>query len=202
MKSKMRTEEDSLGKLSVPEEAYYGIQTLRATQNFPISGLKSHPAMVDAVVLIKKAAALANSELGRLKKKNAEAIIKACDEILSGKIRDHFIVDVFQMGAGTSFHMNCNEVLANRSEEILGGKRGEYKLIHPNDHVNMGQSTNDVYPTGNAAGSSLSFKRTPLRKSKGDRRVFLFKIKRVQFCAEVRKDSPSGCSTYHVRARV
>jgi aspartate ammonia-lyase len=147
MREKKRMEVDSLGKLPVPEEAYYGIQTLRAFQNFPISGLKASPELVEAVVQIKKAAARVNSELGRLEKDEAQAIIKACDEILAGKLRDQFIVDVFQMGAGTSFHMNCNEVVANRAEEMMGGKKGEYKLIHPIDQVNMGQSTNDVYPT-------------------------------------------------------
>lgn len=147
MRIKRRLEKDSLGVFYVPEKAYYGIQTLRASKNFPISGLKAHPAVVDAIVFIKKSAALANYELGGLDKKRADAIIKACDEILRGKFRDQFIVDVFQMGAGTSFHMNCNEVLANRAEEIMGGKKGEYRLVHPNDHVNLGQSTNDVYPT-------------------------------------------------------
>ncbi|MFC2169291.1 aspartate ammonia-lyase [Acidobacteriota bacterium] len=147
MATKGRLEKDSLGELYVPEKAYYGIQTTRASENFPISGLKAHPALVDAIILVKKAAALTNYELGGLDKKRADAIIKACDEILGGKLRDQFIVDVFQMGAGTSFHMNCNEILANRAEEIMGGKKGEYRLVHPNDHVNMRQSTNDVYPT-------------------------------------------------------
>jgi len=147
MNEKTRMEKDSLGELPVPKEAYYGIQTQRAFQNFPISGLKTPPVLIDGVIQVKKAAALVNSGLGRLEKDKAEAIIKACDEILSGKLKDQFIVDVFQMGAGTSFHMNCNEVIANRAEEILGGKKGEYQLIHPNDNVNMGQSTNDVYPT-------------------------------------------------------
>lgn len=147
MAKKMRLEKDTLESLYVPEKAYYGIQTLRASQNFPISGLKAHPALVDAIVFIKKSAALSNCELGGLNKRKTDAIMKACDEILKGKFRDQFIVDVFQMGAGTSFHMNVNEVLANRAEEIMGGEKGRYRLVHPNDHVNMGQSTNDVYPT-------------------------------------------------------
>lgn len=147
MAIKRRLEKDSLGALHVPENAYYGVQTLRASQNFPISGLKAHPALVDAIIFIKKSAALTNYELGGLDKKRADAIIKACDEILRGKLRDQFIVDVFQMGAGTSFHMNCNEVIANRADEIMGGEKREYCHVHPNDHVNMGQSTNDVYPT-------------------------------------------------------
>jgi aspartate ammonia-lyase len=147
MAIKRRLEKDSLGTLYVPEKSYYGIQTLRASQNFPISGLKAHPTMVDAIIYIKKSAVLANYQLGGLDKKRADAIRKACDEILRGKLRDQFIVDVFQMGAGTSFHMNINEVLANRAEELMGGKKGEYRRVHPHDHVNMGQSTNDVYPT-------------------------------------------------------
>jgi aspartate ammonia-lyase len=143
----MRKEKDSLGEMPVPKEAYYGIQTVRASENFPISGLTGHSLLVESIVFIKKAAALTNHELGRLEEQKKNAIVKACDEILEGKLRDQFIVDVFQMGAGTSFHMNCNEVIANRAEEILGGQKGSYHLIHPNDHVNMGQSTNDVFPT-------------------------------------------------------
>jgi aspartate ammonia-lyase len=132
-----RTERDSLGEKKVPDDAYYGIHTVRAVENFPISGLKSHDLFIDSYVYIKKAAAIAN--------KQDKAIVKACDEILSGKFRE-FPVDVFQMGAGTSIHMNINEVIANRATEILGGKKGEYK-IHPNDDVNYGQSTNDTFPT-------------------------------------------------------
>lgn len=145
--SKIRKEKDSLGELPVLAEAYYGVQTVRASQNFPISGLKNHEAMVDGVMCIKKACALTNADLNRLDDDKARAIVQACDEVLAGQFRDQFIVDVFQMGAGTSFHMNCNEVIANRAEEILGGNKGQYRLIHPNDHVNMSQSTNDVFPT-------------------------------------------------------
>jgi aspartate ammonia-lyase len=146
-RKRTRQERDFLGKVRVPAGAYYGVQTVRAAQNFPISGLRAHPEMVRAMARIKKAAALANAELGQLERRRAAAIIRACDEILFGKLDDQFIVDAFQMGAGTSFHMNVNEVLANRAEEIMGGRRGEYRLVHPNDHVNQGQSTNDVYPT-------------------------------------------------------
>jgi len=146
-RKRTRQERDFLGKGRVPVGAYYGIQTVRAAQNFPISGLRAHPEMVKATAVIKKAAALANAELGRMEKRTAAAIIRACGEIIGGKFADQFIVDVFQMGAGTSFHMNVNEVIANRAGEIMRGRRGEYRLVHPNDHVNMGQSTNDVYPT-------------------------------------------------------
>jgi len=142
-----RVEKDSLGELEVPTDAYYGIQTVRAMQNFPISGLRADSALIEAVIRIKKAAAFSNVSLGGLDEEKAGAIDQACDEVLAGQFRDQFIVDVFQMGAGTSFHMNCNEVLANRASEILGGRKGEYRLVHPNDHVNRGQSTNDVFPT-------------------------------------------------------
>ena len=146
-------ERDPLGELAVPSDALYGVQTLRAVQNFPISGLKPLPAFVDAVVRIKRAAAITHKETGRLEARLADAIIKAADEILSGQHRDQFVVDPYQAGAGTSHNMNVNEVLANRANEILGGKRGEYKPVHPNDHVNMAQSTNDVIPTAIRLGS-------------------------------------------------
>jgi aspartate ammonia-lyase len=147
MSDKTRSEKDPLGTLDVPAEALYGVQTLRAVQNFPISGLKPLPAFVDAVVRIKRAAALTHKETGRLEPKLADAIVKAADEILDGQHRDQFVVDVYQAGAGTSHNMNVNEVLANRANEILGAKRGTYAPVHPNDHVNMAQSTNDVIPT-------------------------------------------------------
>lgn len=146
-KGNIRWEKDFLGELTVPADAYYGIQAVRAANNFPISGLRARPVMIRALALIKKSAALANKELGSLENKKASAIVKACEEIVQGRFADQFIVDVFQMGAGTSLHMNMNEVIANRAGKILGGELGTYRLVHPNDHVNMGQSTNDVYPT-------------------------------------------------------
>ena len=142
-----RTEKDPLGEVRVPAAAYYGAQTQRAVENFPISGLTAPAELVTATVLIKKAAAAANASLGRLDRRVAEAIAAAADEVLGGRLRDQFVVDVFQAGAGTSHNMNTNEVLANRAAEVLGGARGEYSHVHPNDHVNMGQSTNDVFPT-------------------------------------------------------
>ena len=142
-----RVERDPLGEMPVPADALWGIQTERARQNFPISTLRPLPAFVDAVIQIKKAAALTHRETGRLDPKLADAIVKAADEVLAGGHREHFVVDPYQAGAGTSHNMNCNEVLANRANELLGGKRGEYKPVHPNDHVNMAQSTNDVIPT-------------------------------------------------------
>ncbi len=145
--SNTRTEKDPLGTLEVPTDALYGVQTLRAVQNFPISGLRPLPAFIDATVRIKRAAALTHKETGRLDAKLADAIVKAADEVLSGKHRDQFVVDVYQAGAGTSHNMNANEVLANRANEILGAARGSYSPVHPNDHVNMAQSTNDVIPT-------------------------------------------------------
>ena len=189
--SKYRSEKDTLGEVRVPANALYGAQTQRAVENYPISGIREHPAFIRAFILLKKAAALANFEHGELDGKLAEAISNACDEILgddrhsfervtsnraaraeganarseddlddlrsvpykvpspyiSEKYRDQFVVDVFQAGAGTSFNMNCNEVIANLANRALGGKVGEYKPVHPNDHVNMAQSTNDTFPT-------------------------------------------------------
>jgi len=147
MSEKTRTEKDPLGALEVPADALYGVQTLRAIRNFPISGLRPLPAFIEATVHIKRAAALTHKETGRLEPRLADAIVKAADEVLAGKHREQFVVDVYQAGAGTSHNMNCNEVLANRANEILGGKRGSYTPVHPNDHVNMAQSTNDVIPT-------------------------------------------------------
>ncbi|MBI4054741.1 MAG: aspartate ammonia-lyase [Elusimicrobia bacterium] len=146
MAEKTRIEKDSLGERSIPEAAYYGIQTLRASENFPISGLRAHPQLLKAYAWIKKACAQTHLDLGLLDRERARAILKACDEILEGKHADQFIVDVFQAGAGTSTHMNVNEVVANRALEILGKKRGEFQFLHPNDHVNMSQSTNDTFP--------------------------------------------------------
>lgn len=156
---KTRIEKDSLGEIQIPHNAYYGVQTQRAVHNFPVSGWKAHPVMVDAYVYIKMAAAMTNSRLGLLNKKVAGAIIKAGNEVLNGKHREHFVVDVYQAGAGTSHNMNTNEVLANRGIEILGGKRGDYKLINPNDHVNMAQSTNDTFPTAMRLASLIMVQR-------------------------------------------
>ena len=142
-----RKEIDPLGERAIPKNAYFGIQTLRATENFPVSGIKAPVQFINAYVLIKKAAAIANVQVGWLDEKIAKAIIQACDEILAVKLLDQFVVDVFQAGAGTSFNMNVNEVLANRALEILGKQKGDYKTVSPNDHVNMGQSTNDTFPT-------------------------------------------------------
>jgi len=142
-----RIEKDPLGEKAVPAEALYGIQTLRAAENYPISGLRPLPAFVEAVVRIKRAAALTHKETKRLEARLADAIVAAADEVLAGEHRDQFIVDVYQAGAGTSHNMNCNEVLANRANELLGAARGAYAPVHPNDHVNMAQSTNDVIPT-------------------------------------------------------
>lgn len=141
-----RLEKDSLGSRDIPGDVYYGIQTDRAVENFQISGLRAHPRLIDAYLYVKKAAAAANAKFGGLDPKAKEAIAQACDEILNGKLRDQFPVDAFQMGAGTALHMNVNEVLANRANEILGAAKGAYKPVHPNDHVNMAQSTNDTFP--------------------------------------------------------
>ena len=142
-----RREKDFLGEIEVPEDAYYGVQTQRAVENFPISGIRMPAVFHRACAEIKKAAAGAHKELGLLDPSIADAIVQAADEVIEGRYDDHFVVDVFQAGAGTSLHMNVNEVIANRASEILGGSRGTYDPVHPNDHVNMGQSTNDVFPT-------------------------------------------------------
>ena len=144
---KMRMEKDSLGEKQVPADAYYGIQTQRALENYPISGYRAHPKMIRAMGIVKKAAAMANRDLKLVDAKRAAVIIQASEEVMAGKLDDQFVVDVYQAGAGVSFHMNTNEVIANRAIEMLGGRRGEYEVCHPNDHVNFGQSTNDVYPT-------------------------------------------------------
>ena len=156
MTEAVRLEKDSMGELEIPDRAYYGIQTLRAIQNFPISGLKPLATYVDACLLIKKATAIANGELDCIPQDISEAIVQAADEILSGSLRDQFVVDVYQAGAGTSHHMNVNEVLANRALEILGDAKGNYSRVSPNDHVNYGQSTNDVIPTAIRVGGILA----------------------------------------------
>src|SRR5689334_12628518 len=140
----MRIERDTLGEVAVPDDALYGAQTQRAVENYPISGLREHPVFIRSFIQIKKAAALANRELGVLDAKLADAIISACDELLNNeeKYSNQFVVDVFQAGAGTSFNMNVNEVVATLANRKLGER-----LVHPNDHVNMAQSTNDVVPT-------------------------------------------------------
>ncbi|MBD2076479.1 aspartate ammonia-lyase [Phormidium sp. FACHB-592] len=155
-----RVEKDSMGDRQLPDTAYYGIQTLRAIENFPISGLKPLPTYVDACVLIKKATAIANGELDCITPEISQAIVQAADEVLNGKLRDQFVVDVYQAGAGTSHHMNVNEVLANRALELLGDVKGNYKRLNPNDHVNYGQSTNDVIPTAIRIGGLLALERS------------------------------------------
>jgi len=142
-----RIEKDSIGSKEVPASAYYGIQTLRAIENYPISGMRAHPTLIRAIGMVKQAAAEANKSLKLVDDKRADAIIQASKDVQAGKYDQEFPVDVFQAGAGVSFHMNSNEVIANRAVEILGGKLGDYTMVHPNDHVNYGQSTNDVFPT-------------------------------------------------------
>ena len=154
-----RTEKDSLGFKDVPANAYYGIQTARAVENYPISGLRAHVSLIRAIAMIKEAAAEANLDLRLIEEKTADAIIAAAREIQQGKWHEQFVVDVFQAGAGVSFHMNTNEVIANRASELLGGRLGEYQHAHPNDHVNYGQSTNDVFPTAMRLAALLELER-------------------------------------------
>src|SRR5580693_4118185 len=153
--SDVRKEKDSLGFVEVPSKAYYGAQTARAVENFPISGMRADPQLIRALGMVKRAAAEANKELSLVDAKRADAIIQAAQEVIDGRWNAEFVVDVFQAGAGVSQHMNTNEVIANRANEILGGKLGEYTHVHPNDHVNYGQSTNDVFPTGMRLGTLL-----------------------------------------------
>src|SRR5215472_4503498 len=156
---KMRQEKDSIGPKEIPADVYYGIQTARAVENYPISGMKAHPTLIRAFGMVKRAAAEANKTLGLVDDKRADAIIQASQEVIDGKWNEQFVVDVFQAGAGVSFHMNTNEVIANRAIEILGGKLGEYAAVHPNDHVNYGQSTNDVFPTGMRLATQLELEK-------------------------------------------
>ena len=142
-----RSEHDSVGERAVPKDVYYGVQSLRAAENFPITGLAMHPELINSIAEIKKASAITNSEIGLLEKRVADAIVAACEEIAAGKLHEAFIVDPIQGGAGTSLNMNANEVIANRAIELLGGEKGDYRLVNPNDHVNYGQSTNDVFPS-------------------------------------------------------
>src|SRR5712692_3717137 len=153
-----RQEKDSIGFKEVPANAYYGVQTARAVENYPISGMRAHPTLIRAIGLVKQAAAEANKALQLVDESRANAIIKAAQEVAEGKWDKEFVVDVFQAGAGVSFHMNSNEVIANRATEIMGGKLGEY-TVHPNDHVNYGQSTNDVFPTGMRVATLLELEK-------------------------------------------
>ncbi len=167
----VRVEHDSLGERDVPGDAYYGVQTVRGVENFPISGirLQHFEHFIRALAYVKKAAALANCELGVLDSDRGGAIIQACEEIIQSKLHDHFVVDMIQGGAGTSTNMNANEVIANRALEILGYRKGQYEFLHPNDHVNCSQSTNDVYPTAVKLGVILTLQDTlsALRELKG-----------------------------------
>jgi aspartate ammonia-lyase len=158
-KTATRHEKDSIGPKEIPADVYYGIQTARAVDNFPISGMRAHPTLIRAFGMVKEAAAEANLKLGLVDEKVAKAIMQSAREVQSGKFNDQFVVDVFQAGAGVSFHMNSNEVIANRAVEILGGKLGDYSVVHPNDHVNYGQSTNDVFPTGMRLGALLELEK-------------------------------------------
>ena len=144
---KYRTDEDSLGKIKVPYDAYYGPFTARAVMQYHVTGQLPHPNLIDAFVMIKRSAAVANAKLGALDNKRSRAIIRACDRILGGEFREWFAVDMINSGAGTAFNMNTNEVIANIALVISGRKKGQYSYIHPNDHVNMSQSSNDTYPT-------------------------------------------------------
>ena len=151
----MRIEKDTMGEISLPDECYYGAQTQRAFNNFQVSSTKIPRSMIAAIAMIKRSAAIVNNNLNFIDTKIKDAIVKACDEVIQGKFDDQFIVDIYQTGSGTSSNMNANEVIANRACEILGGNKGDKKLVHPNDHVNYGQSSNDVIPTSIHIATSL-----------------------------------------------
>ncbi|MCS7069843.1 MAG: lyase family protein, partial [Meiothermus sp.] len=175
-----RREHDLLGERDVPRDAYYGIHTLRALENFPITGtpISAYPELIRALACVKEAAALTNLELKLLDRARAEAIIAACEEIRRGRWHEHFVVDVIQGGAGTSTNMNANEVIANRALELLGHARGEYQYLHPLEHVNLSQSTNDVYPT--AVKIALHFEIRRLREAMSRLRLE-FELKAREF---------------------
>ncbi|MBE5892810.1 MAG: aspartate ammonia-lyase [Lachnospiraceae bacterium] len=173
-----RVEKDSIGTKDVPSDQYYGVQSLRAAENFNITGLTMHPEIINSLAYIKKAAAITNCEVGLLPKNIAAAIVQACDEIIAGEFHDDFITDPIQGGAGTSMNMNANEVIANRAIEILGGQKGDYSIVHPNDHVNYGQSTNDVIPT---AGKMTSLRLLENLKKELLRLNDAFKLKAKEF---------------------
>ena len=158
MAQQFRQEKDSIGIKEIPADVYYGVQTARAVENYPISGMRANPTLIRAIGMVKYAAAQANKELGLVDDKRADAIMQAAKEVVDGKWDASFVVDVFQAGAGVSFHMNSNEVIANRATELMGGKLGEY-TVHPNDHVNYGQSTNDVFPTAMRVATLLELEK-------------------------------------------
>ncbi len=158
MAQQFRQEKDSIGIKEIPADVYYGVQTARAVENYPISGMRANPTLIRAIGMVKYAAAQANKELGLVDDKRADAIMQAAKEVVDGKWDASFVVDVFQAGAGVSFHMNSNEVIANRATELMGGKLGEYS-VHPNDHVNYGQSTNDVFPTAMRVATLLELEK-------------------------------------------
>jgi len=157
---KYRTDTDSLGKIKIPSDSYYGPFTARALKQYHVTGNRSHPLLLDAFVMIKRSAAVANIKVGAIDKKRGNAIISACDKILVGKFRDQFVIDAINSGAGTAFNMNTNEVIANVALQILGKKKGQYEILHPNDHVNMSQSSNDTFPTAMHVAILTSLKKT------------------------------------------
>jgi aspartate ammonia-lyase len=208
MTAPVRTEHDLLGERAVPADAYYGVHSLRALENFPITGtpISIYPALIEALACVKQAAAIANSELGLLDEKRAQAIRLACEEVREGKLHAEFVVDVIQGGAGTSSNMNANEVICNRALELLGHRKGEYQHLHPLDHVNLSQSTNDVYPTAIKVALAFGIKRllvemASLRKSfaeKAKEFEHVLKVGRTQLQDAVPMTLGQEFSTYAV----
>lgn len=174
--TEFRIEKDFLGEKEIPKDAYYGVQTMRAVENFPITGYRIHPELIKSLGIVKKAAALANMEADMLKKEIGQFILQACDEVITGKWNDQFIVDPIQGGAGTSINMNANEVIANRALELMGEEKGNYQFISPNSHVNMSQSTNDAFPTATHI-AVLSLMNQLLESAKKMQNAFVLKAK-------------------------
>ena len=192
MVTRFRTEKDSMGEMQVPENAYWGAETQRAVENFPISGIRFPRKFIRALALIKMAAAGANMELGVLDQRLGEAILEAAGEVLEGKLDEHFVLDIFQTGSGTSTNMNANEVIAHRANEILGGKVGEKKPVHPNDHVNQSQSSNDVIPSAIHISALEGLERELIPALKGLEEALGEESRGIRPGHQNRADSPAG----------
>ena len=195
-----RMEKDSIGVKDVPENVYYGVHSLRAAENFHITGLYMHPEIIRSLAYIKKASAITNCEVGTLDKSIAEAICKACDEVIAGKFQHDFIVDPIQGGAGTSLNMNANEVIANRAIELLGGQKGDYSIVNPNDHVNCGQSTNDVIPTAGKM-TSLRLLENLKKELKRLHEAFCEKAKEFDHVIKMGRTQMQDCGSRFVSVR-
>ncbi len=193
-----RLEKDSMGPVKVPSHAYYGAQTQRAVDNFPISAWRFPREFLQALGLVKQAAARVNNELKLLDRPLARAIEKASEEVVQGRWDGQFVVDVFQTGSGTSTNMNANEVIANRANELLGGRKGTYRPVHPNDHVNLGQSSNDVFPSAIHIASVILIEKKTAPCVDEPSETLKAKIKGLPFCPQDRPDASPGCDAHSI----